>query len=456
MKHILMICNHFAPDNTIAAVRITKFAKYLKMSGYDVTVIAEKKQEEQIDSILKNDSKEIEVFKVSNSANALRKINFYKKVTKRIRQKGLEKLSDRVKVNHKTGKKEFYPFQTAHPIIGSLDFIVETYRQHDLFLSSKQLLQKMKNVDIVFASYGDFFSIYAGGYFHRIYPEIPWVMDIRDAICRYKFTTRFVKPYTKYYEKKIAKDATAITCVSEGICRQYKANNENKVFLITNGFDRTDRVGLSQKYGKKGIMKFVYTGSMYGGIQNLEPLFKCVHSLIIEKIIEKEKILFEYAGNKSAFEIFERQAEKYDLSERCNYKGKLERKEALTLQNEADILLVASYDYKSGYGGVITGKALEYMSAGKPIISIVSGDINGNELTQIIRDGDLGFAYEEANEKSDFIAMKEYLKKIYQQFCDNKKIYFKPKSCFIEKYDYEYLTGELINIFEQTERREKE
>ena len=42
-KNILLICNYFAPDNTIAAVRTSKLAKYLRQSGYEVQVIAEKK-----------------------------------------------------------------------------------------------------------------------------------------------------------------------------------------------------------------------------------------------------------------------------------------------------------------------------------------------------------------------------------------------------------------------------
>ena len=53
-KKILFICNYFAPDNTIAAVRTSKLAKYLQQNGYEVEVITEKKNAELEDEILKN------------------------------------------------------------------------------------------------------------------------------------------------------------------------------------------------------------------------------------------------------------------------------------------------------------------------------------------------------------------------------------------------------------------
>ena len=60
-KKILLICNYFAPDNTIAAVRTSKMAKYLKQNGYEIQVIAEKKDAVTEDEILKKDTEGIQV-----------------------------------------------------------------------------------------------------------------------------------------------------------------------------------------------------------------------------------------------------------------------------------------------------------------------------------------------------------------------------------------------------------
>ncbi len=106
--------------------------------------------------------------------------------------------------------------------------------------------------------------------------------------------------------------------------------------------------------------------------------------MIEEGLLDKELIEFHYAGNESAYEIFKSQAEKYALGSQCVYHGKLTRGEAIQLQKNSDILLMASYDYKNNNGGVITGKLLEYLAAERPIIAIVTGDGRHSEVSQII------------------------------------------------------------------------
>lgn len=44
MEKVLLVCNYFAPDNTIAAIRLSKFAKYLMEYGIKVDCITEKKK----------------------------------------------------------------------------------------------------------------------------------------------------------------------------------------------------------------------------------------------------------------------------------------------------------------------------------------------------------------------------------------------------------------------------
>lgn len=51
-QKVLIICNYFAPDHTIAAVRTTKIAKYLRQSGYEVEVLTERKNGRE-DELLK-------------------------------------------------------------------------------------------------------------------------------------------------------------------------------------------------------------------------------------------------------------------------------------------------------------------------------------------------------------------------------------------------------------------
>lgn len=448
MKKILIVCNHFAPDNTIAAVRVTKIAKYLKENGFEVIVFAEQKTETIEDEILKSDAQGIKVIRIDNSNRVKRFICTYKKMIDPIKKKKYDDLDNRMRINRKTGKYEFYPFETAHPVIGSLDYIVELLRQYDLCKMAKQEFNKSGKIDFIFTSYGDFFGLFAGKYLHRKNKNVPWLFDIRDAICRYKFTPQYVRWIAKLHESYIWREATCITAVSKGICKHVPRKYWEKVHCITNGYDREERKDIViEKHGNKKI-RFVYTGAMYGGLQNLSPVFDNIKMLIEEGIIKREKIEFDFAGKESAFEIFKSQAEKYNLGNNCVYFGKVTRKEALKLQMESDILLVSSFDYQTDIGGVITGKALEYMSANKPIIAIINGDIEHSELADIIRNANLGFAYEESHHKNDNIGLYQYLLTKCQEYEEKGKLNHNPNEQVLAKFDYQYLGKKMLRIIE--------
>lgn len=448
LKKIVIACNHFAPDNTIAAVRITKFAKYLYQQGYAVTVIAEMKYDDIEDEILKRDAEGIHIIRVDNSKVIKRLIHTYKKLMFPIKSKRYDNLDDRMRINPKTGKYEFYPFETAYPIIGSLDYLVELLRQYDLYKMSKKRLCQYRDTDYIFSSYGDFFGFFIGRHLHKINKNVPWIFDIRDAICRYKFTPQCVRWIAKLYENYVWREADCITAVSKGICSHVPKKYWRKVHCVTNGYDKNDRIGISPNKKKSELLRFVYTGAMYGGIRNLSPFFENIERLIKEQNINEYKIEFCFAGKESAYQIFWSQAQKYGLGKFCVYYGRITRKEALKLQMEADVLLVSSFDYQTDVGGVITGKVLEYMSAGKPIIAIINGDIVHSELAEIIRNANLGIAYEESHHEVDNEKLYQYMMAMCKQFEINGKLTYAPNKELLKKYDYKYLCKRFLKIIE--------
>ena len=451
-KKILLICNYFAPDNTIAAVRTSKMAKYLKQNGYEIQVIAEKKDAVTEDEILKKDTEGIQVCYAYQSKFYEKLYKKYQQIIQPYKKKRFDNLDNRYRINTKTGKMEFYPFETAYPFLGSLDFIVGLIKQYDLFLSIKRILRKCKNFDYVITSYGDAFSLFAGQYYHKYHKETPWIFDIRDAVCRYKFTPCYVSWIAKIFERQIWRNADCILGVSKGICRRVPLKYRKKVHYMTNGYDMPDRDHLStERLGKRKLV-FTYTGSMYGGIRDLSVLFKAVREAANKGFIDEEGLVFHYAGNDSAYEIFKSQAQKYELEKNCVTHGKLSHKDTLELQQQSDVLLVASYDYQNNQGGVITGKALEYMSSGKPIIAIIMGDIEQSELANIIRSTKTGFAYEDAHKVEDYDKLYAYLCKLYKEFAEAGKIENNPDKKELRKYDYRNLCKRLIKILNQIEK----
>ena len=165
---ILMICTYFAPDASIAAVRTTKLAKYLSTCGYHVDFLMEGNKSCGEDEILRHDAEGIPVFQVENSQRFVSFANRYKKWIKPYKEKRFNNLENRRKLNKRTGQIEFYPFETAYPLLGSLDYIVEQLRQKDLFREAKKMLKEMEGYDYVITSYGDSFSYFCGAYLKAI------------------------------------------------------------------------------------------------------------------------------------------------------------------------------------------------------------------------------------------------------------------------------------------------
>ncbi len=447
-QRVLLICNYFAPDHAIAAVRTSKLAKYLKVNGYEVEVLAEKKDGGE-DGLLKNGVEDIRVFYAENSPFYMHFRGLYEKLIGPHKKKRFDNLENRKRVNPKTGNVEFYTFEVAYPLIGSLDYIIGQLKQIDLFRSVRQLLRAERHYDYVITSYGDAFSYFAGRYFHKYHRDTKWIFDIRDAVYRYKFTPDYIGFIPKMYERYIWKHADCITGISKGICKRVPRKYRGKVHCLTNGFDLADMAGVSGDRICASEMTFTYTGSMYGGIRDLTVLYEAVRELIRDGQMEEERISFHYAGNGPAFEIFKSQAAAFGLDDRCVMHGKLSRLDTLKLQQGSDILLVASYDYKEQEGGVITGKVYEYMAAGRPVISIMMGDIEHSELTEIVEKTNIGMAYEASSHENDYVKLKEYIKKQYQTFVETGQTKYEPNQKELGRYDYRYLCKRLIKIMDQ-------
>ena len=122
--------------------------------------------------------------------------------------------------------------------------------------------------------------------------------------------------------------------------------------------------------------------------------------------------------------------------------GKLCRRDCLALQNNSDCLMLATWNTKKEQG-IFTGKFLEYMMMRKPIIATVVGDVPNSEVANVIREGNLGVAYEEKCDATDYLLLKNYIASIYFEYLSNGEICYTPNEMVIERYRWENLICEL-------------
>lgn len=450
MKRILMICNYFAPRNEIASIRITKFAKYLIEAGYEVEVVTENPGTDTKDTMLLEGVRDIPVHYAEKGAGYLALERFYNKFVKPFSDKKYADLSSpkRYYIDKITGRREFLPFTVAYPFWGTLDHILFVSRQKSLFRSVKKYLRENAGrYDVCFSSYGEHFSHFCGLYVKKLYPHIRWIADFRDPVYQVKFNPAPVKAYAKSFENKAFQNCDAIVAVTRGILQLIPEKYRSKACELTNGFDACDRRPAMPSSGLSKF-SFCYTGRMYGGMRKITRLFEAVAALIDEGKIQRSDVEFHYAG--TGYEVFAEQASAAGLREQCIDHGAVSHEQAMSLQGSSMFLVLSSWEFKAEPVGSLTGKVYEYMTAGKPIIALIDGDMPGTELTDIIRRGKLGVAYNEVHYETDFDALKDYLLGQYQRYKNGEPIEFSPDETVLAQFDYRNLTKHLITLMEDT------
>ncbi len=447
MKNVLLITTYFAPDNTIAAIRTTKLVKYMMQNRYKVDVVAVKNDHLGKDDILEKDIVGVKVDYARNTRGYYKLEKCVNGFFGSIREKKFNDLSDRRRRNPKSGKIEFYPFETAHPWIASIFYGLAMYKEYDLYQSIKKNIDRLPVYDIMITSYGDEFCYYFGKHYHKLHPETRWIFDVRDAIYRYKFIPGPLSFIPLHIEKVAWKQADVIIGVSKGICLRVNKCNRHKTYLVTNGYDLGDRVKRDTKTESDELV-FAFTGSMYGGTRDLTVFFKALRELIDNGKVSDENIRIDFAGSKSAADIFISQAAAWNIDYLINNHGKVGREEALEIQDKADVLLAPSYDYEDGNGGIITGKIFEYMTSEKPVIAVIVGDIKHSELAEIVRRTHIGFAYEESHDDVDYPMLCECILGFYNEKMKTGSISFEPDKKELRKFDYRYLSRRFIRFMD--------
>ncbi len=415
MKKVLLISEWFYPSNNVGAVRPTKIAKYLTELGYEVDVITKF----YVDA--------------ENNSNIFHKIYSWNKAPFAENSEALT--PEKTKKNHSYVYKKLYSVYYALKTISSARSKVKKLK---LLLNEKL---NGKKYDAVISSFGPLASLLCGMYYKKTHLGTKWICDFRDPVV-VDVVPKIFHPYYRYLQNKACKNADVITTVSNGyferICGKKYAG---KAYMIPNGYDIVDMPSADGTM-KNEKLTLVYAGILYSGKRDISPLFEALHELADEGSVDKEKIAFEYAGNDGA--ILLAQAEKYGMQDIVNDRGRMPRKECLSFQFAADILVLATWNYKSEIG-VFPGKLLEYMLMQKPIVSLTCGEEPNGEVSETVRRVKLGFAYEEATRENDMAMMKNYLKDAYKHFVEKGTVDFAPDKKAVERYNWK----NLIKKFEE-------
>lgn len=419
MKKILIITELFRPLNAVGAVRPTKLAKYLDLSGYEVTVFTSN------ECLSEN-------YEAPNSPYKV----IYAEVGKIQNKKPTS-----VQQTEKNAIKENRKNSWFHALLQELKM---TKRQYLSFQQGKKFLKtfcnyvddgrlKLEDHDYVFSTFGPIGSLLAGMEAKKRKPSIVWINDFRDPMVS-QIMPKLFAPYYGYLQKKSLAVADHVVTVSEGYrSRMQTKESANKFEVIPNGFDSDDLPATKSVIEMTPMFDMTYVGALYEGKRDLSPLFKILRRIFDEGVLSKDKMIFNYAGKDIKYLMA--QAKQYGMEEIVRGHGFLSRVDCLNLQNNSRFLVLSTWNEK-GEEGVFPGKFIEYMLMNKPIISIVDGNLAGSEVTSTIHKFNLGVSCESADKNTEH-ELYEWLKEQAVQFNNGKSAIFDPDRDGIEqKYNW--------------------
>ncbi len=343
MNRSIWIFNHYAiTPHFPGGTRHFELGKQLSENGYNVVIFASNFIHMNFEFVKRKKNKRYKLEKFCNLDFIWVKTNSYKK---------------------NDWKRLLNMFSYCYRVIGL----------------SRRLAKKgvIKNPDIIIGSTVHPFAALTAAFIARRY-KIPFIFEIRDLWPQTFIDMRiwkkssFISRFFRFIEKKTVLKSNKIIVLSpktkDYLLKRYNYLSGN-IYYIPNGVN-------SELYGPNEVIdslkkhkeyfKFIYTGGM-NSVHNLDILFKAM-KLIKNKNINIKLFLFGNGKEKDRFISYCKE----NNIENVHFMGTLNKTDIPNVLIHSDALYLSTANVN--YGS--ENKLYEYLAAGKPIVSNVSGDHN--------------------------------------------------------------------------------
>jgi len=404
MSNFLFICTAFAPKNVIGSVRPTKIAKYLVREGHEITVVMpELPPDEPRDDLL-----------MSEEMARVRFLSVpYGGAYHRIRGRYRQGAGREAGAGSSGG---------ASPLRQLARFFYGLYSEAAWARRAKKLLAQNKPdapFDAVFSTYPNVGTHWVAAHVRRRGQARRWVADFRDPMV-YDWQNGLQRRLNRRLQSAVERRCDAAVIVSRDAMEKFSFSGKaGKLRWIPNGFDPEDLAGLADAGiepaphpGMERRLVLSYAGGLYGGKRDLTALFSALRGLMDEGLLPRDSLLFQYAGGDEG--VLRGFAEAAGLGDSLSCLGRVPRAKALKMQRESDAVVVCSHNSRQDRG-IMTGKAYEALMLGRPVITLVNGDLAGSELGYMMKDVNAGAVYEEAERAAGVEALRAFLLRLYRQ-----------------------------------------
>lgn len=390
---ILVISWYFPPCNTMGALRVGKFVRYLLEQGHDVRVLCA------------HDHPYPQTLPVEVPVEVIHDtdwwdINFLPKAVQRLRvalsalKPGRGDTSDgddgtdgkdpstpsaapsNGQADAKSGGDAAAPQKPnllRRVLRGARNIYMTALNWPDpqigwfwpALIEGKRLL-KAWQPDIVFASAPPFTTLLIARRLARR-AGVPWVAEYRDRWTEDPYGE--APPAWRHnleigQENRTLKSALAISTVSDPWAQDYRDRWGKPVDVIYNGFDAND---FPAEYDRgetdPNILRIVYTGVLYPDRRDPRPLFRALHAMGDAA----NGVRVEFYGADPY--TLEEMAAETGVSHLVSINGSVPYDQSVRLQMQADVLLLLQWNNPLERGNV-PGKVFEYVAARRPVLGI--------------------------------------------------------------------------------------
>jgi glycosyltransferase involved in cell wall biosynthesis len=230
---------------------------------------------------------------------------------------------------------------------------------------------------------------------------VPWVADFRDLWFRdmrlhqSRLASRLSGPVNRW----MVADASALITVSQGLQQRLSDYLGRHVFVSYNGFFESDGVSTARcRPWADTKLHLVYTGRLYRGKRDPQPLFRALQTLRPSLPDLSERLAVDFYGFDDPW--LRSLVAKHAVGDCVTLHGFVPYQRSLELQRAADMLLFLDWA-DLGAEGVLTGKLFEYLGSGRPILSV--GPRKTSEAASIIEAGRCGVTLVSVEEIAQFL-----------------------------------------------------
>lgn len=406
-KRVLIIAYHFPPSGITASRRPGSMAKYLPQFGWEPVVLTRK---------WLRDNCNYDPSIVPDLSSDLVRVEVDCQVPRRLSAPAAMEQIVRV------GRPYLHPYSFLRAARQALDALLRRERFDAIWTTVPQdnLLDLAHHAAMVSGT--------------------PWIADFRDVWqWRPNLFTRITLPMRLNHELRLLASASAITAVSEGFAETLRERHRRPVRTISHGFD-PDLLPTSALPTIFPRFNIVFTGGVVLGRPNLRPLLDALGRLIDRHEVDAQDVIVEFygAGNSARLaEMFAGHPHAYLVVDH----GAIPRAQVVERQRSAALLLSASHP---GMRGWVTSKMFEYITAGRPILSIPRDD---DCIDELLRQTGAGTSCTSVEE------IERQLRVFYREWKATGTVAFHGRPEVISRYSNRSQAGELAELLNETVQR---